>query len=117
MLKVVDQTTVSVTTNTATAANTGRQRTATHNSTGSARATGKAVAQGPCGKEMRNALSAARVTSAIVPSISSRRAGGSRNASPSPISSGATVIRPSEHDANQSRHTLKGIAAGSTKLI
>ena len=115
-LKVVDQTTASVTTKAAAAANSGRQRTATHNRRGNTRATGKAVAHGPCGREMTNTLSTARVTSPTVPSISSRRGGSSRTASANPISSGATVTMPSEHDANQRRHTVGADAVGWTRL-
>src|SRR5215475_5356056 len=106
-----------LTTNAPAAANTGRQRTTIHNRSGKTRATGKAVFHGPCGRERRSALNTARTTTANVPSLSSPRGGSSRDASPSPISKGATVTVPSRHDANQSRHTLNGETDGSDQLI
>src|SRR5262249_18182363 len=116
MLNVIDQTTASATTNIAAAVNTGRQRTAIHNKRENTNATGKSVAHGLCGREMKKLLSAARVVSAIVPSRSSRRGGGSRTASLNPISSGATVTVPSKPATNQICNRSGEIGLGSTKV-
>src|SRR6476661_7719291 len=99
--------------NAAEAANTGRQRTAIHNTMGNTTATGTAVAQGPGGREITNALVATRVTSTNAPSTCSRRGGARRMADASPIGSGATVTMPSAADVNQLRQTFKMSAAGS----
>ena len=99
--KVADQTTVRATTNAAAAANTGRQRTAIQSRTGKTTPTGKAVAQVSCGSEIKSTLRTASVARPVVPSISSRRVGGSRRAAPKPTTRGATVIVPNRHDTNQ----------------
>ena len=72
-LRVVEPMTVSPTTKAAPAANTGRQRMATHSRKGNTRASGKAVAQGPSGKQIRKTVSAVSAMSPAQPSISSRR--------------------------------------------
>src|SRR5262250_1761026 len=99
--------------NAAAAANTGRQRTAIHSTIGNTTATGTAVAQGPGGREITNALVAQRVTSAIAPSTCSRRGGAPRMADASPIGSGATVTMPSAADVNQPNQTFKMSVVGS----
>src|SRR4029450_1942466 len=85
---VIDQTTAEATTNAAASANTGRQRTAIHSSTGNTRATGNAVDQGPCGSETTNALNAANVITPPAPSTTSRRGGRLRTASAIPTTNG-----------------------------
>src|SRR5262245_13049824 len=116
MLKVIDETTASATTNIAAAVNTGRERTAIHNKRENTNATGKAVAHGLCGRDVKNMLSAARVVSTIVPSSISRRGGGSRTASRNPISRGATVTVPSKPATNQIHNTSGENGLGSTKV-
>src|SRR5262245_11968849 len=98
--------------NAAAAANTGRQRTAIHNTNGNTRADVTAVAQGPGGREITNAPVAPRVTSAVAPSTRSRRGSAWRIADASPIGSGATVTMPSAADVNQARQALKMSVVG-----
>src|SRR5215510_4609477 len=117
MLRVVDPMTINPTTRAAAAANTGRQRMATHSSKGNTKASGKAVAQGPSGKEIKKAVSAMSAMSPAQPSISSGRGSRSRLASPSSMSSGETVTIPSEDAANQRRHTYRGDVVGSMELM
>src|SRR5262245_31584106 len=92
--------------NAAAVANTGRQRAASQSTSGNNRAAGRRVAQGPGDITRANALTAARVTSATEPSISSRAGGRSRTAAANSINSGATVMMPRASDANQAPHTL-----------
>src|SRR5215831_11383722 len=99
--------------NAAAAANTGRQRTAIHNTIGNTTATGTAVAQGPGGRDITNALVAPRVRSAVAPSTCSRRGGAPRMADASPIGSGATVTMPSAADVNHPHQTFKMSLVGS----
>src|SRR6516225_129939 len=99
--------------NAAAAANTGRQRTAIHNTIGNTTATGTAVVQGPGGREITNVLVAPRVTSAVAPSICSPRGGARRMADASPIGNGATVTMPSAADVNQARQRFKMSVVGS----
>src|SRR5215467_4239464 len=103
--------------NAAAAANTGRQRTAIHNTIGNTTATGTAVAQGPGGRKITNAPVAPRVASAVAPSTSSRRGGARRMADASPIGSGATVTMPSAADVNQARQMFKMSVVGSLIAI
>src|SRR5215475_13457991 len=99
--------------NAAAAANTGRQRTAIHNTIGNMTATGTAVAQGPGGREITSALVAPRVTSATAPSTCSRRGGARRIADASPMGNGAIVTIPSAADVNQAHQTFKMSVVGS----
>ena len=85
----------------AAAANTGRQRAAIHNRTGNSSAIGTTVVQGSGGSAMTMTLMTMSDASAMRPSMVSLRAGGSRAAEASPITSGAIVTMPSASDANQ----------------
>ena len=85
----------------AAAANTGRQRAAIHNRTGNSSAIGTTVVQGSGGSAMTMTLMTMSDASATRPSMVSLRAGGSRAAEASPITSGAIVTMPSASDANQ----------------
>ena len=85
----------------AAAAKTGWQRAAIHNSTGNSSAIGTTVVQGSGGRAMTMTLRTMSDASATRPSMVSRRAGGSRAAEASPITSGAIVTMPSASDANQ----------------
>ena len=77
MPKVVVETSATATMNAAAAANTGRQRAATHKSTGKSTATGTNVTHEPAGETKANALNRASTTSASAPSVNSRRDSGS----------------------------------------
>src|SRR5262245_59527557 len=106
------------TTNTAAAANTGRQRAPSHSSSGNRTVTDAMLAQGPDIRAKANWLVAASNTSASVPSMSSRHDGPSRIAAVNPINSGATVMMPSASDTNHSHQTLSiGAAEGPNSLI
>src|SRR5262249_20015754 len=72
-----------------------------------------AVAQGPGGREITNALVAPRVKSAVAPSTCSRLGGAWRMADASPMGSGATVTMPSAADVNQPRQRFKMSVVGS----
>src|SRR5262249_50344991 len=104
---------MTATMNAAAAANTGRQRTAIHNTIGNTTAAGPAVAPGPGGREITNALVAPRVKSAVAPSTCSRLGGAWRMADASPMGSGATVTMPSAADVNQPRQRFKMSVVGS----
>lgn len=108
MLNVVVQTTVSATIKAAAAANTGRQRAASHNSSGNSAAIGTTVAQGSLGTKMITPQSTISIASAAVPSMISPRGEGSRAEDISPISNGATVITPSASDVNQWYQMVSG---------
>src|SRR5215471_10163736 len=101
MPKVIVQTIVSETMNAAAAANTGRQRAASHSRIGNSRATGTTVSHGSGGSETMMIVITANAISATTPSMISLRGGGSRKASATPITSGATVMMPTASDANQ----------------
>src|SRR4030081_496167 len=101
MPKVVVHTIVSATMNAAAAANTGRQRAASHSNSGNSRAIGTKVAHDSRGRKILIALVAVIATSAMAPSMASLCGGGSRTAAATPINSGATVTMPSASDANQ----------------
>jgi hypothetical protein len=116
-LRAVEPMTVSPTTKAAPAAKTGPQRMATHSKKGNTRASGRAVVQGPSGKEIKKTVSAVRALSPAQPSISSCRGKRSRIGSPSPISSGATVTTPSEDAANQRPHTWRGDTVDLIRLM
>src|SRR5215467_1935696 len=101
MPKVVVQTIVSETMSAAAAANTGWQRAASQR-IGNSRNTGATISQGFSGNNtVMTVITAANATSATTPSMISWRAGGVRNASAKPITSGATVTIPTAPDANQ----------------
>src|SRR5215468_241870 len=102
MPNVVVQTIASETINAAAAANTGRQRAASHSRIGNSRTTGTTGSHGSGGSEtMMTVITAANATSATTPSMISLRRGGSRRDSARPITSGATVMMPMAPDANQ----------------
>ena len=85
----------------AAAAKTGRQRAAIHSRTGNNSAIGTTVVHGSGGRAMTTTLRTMSNASATRPSMVSRRAGGSRAAEASPITSGAMVTMPSASEANQ----------------
>src|SRR5215470_3602100 len=101
MPMVVVQTMARVTMKAAAAAKTGRQRAAIHNRTGNSSAIGTTVVQGSGGRAMTTTLMTMSDASAANPSMVSLRAGGSRAAEASPITSGAMVTMPRASDANQ----------------
>src|SRR5712691_2098018 len=86
---------------------TGRQRAAIHNRTGNNSAIGTTVVQGFGGNAMTMTLMTMSDASAMSPSMVSFRAGGSRAAEASPITSGAIVTMPSASDANHSCQVTK----------
>src|SRR5262245_13178069 len=100
--------------NTPAEANTGRQRAASHSSSGNSMATGNF--QGAGGRETKIPVIAATAASAATPSKNSRRGGGSRTTEASPITSGATVRMPRRSDANQTCQTLKNGAVEGPKM-
>src|SRR5262245_8551449 len=105
-------------TNTAPAANTGRQRAPSHSSSGNRTVTDAIVAQGPDIRAKAKWLIAHSTTSASAPSMSSRHDGTSRAAAATPINIGATVMMPSASDTNQSHQTLSaGAAEGPNRFI
>src|SRR5262245_27336447 len=109
---------IAATTNTAAAANTGRQRAPSHSSSGNRTVTDAIVAQGPDITAKAKWLVAASTTSTSVPSKISRHDGTSRAAAASSINSGATVMMPSASDTNQSDQTASaGAAEGPNSLI
>src|SRR5262245_2206402 len=110
--KVIAQIIASETMNTAAAANAGRQRTASHNKIGNSKAIGRTVFHGSSGSKTMIAVIAANATSAAAPSTISLRGGGSRTASASPMTSGATVVMPTMSDANQCCHVVPTGAIG-----
>src|SRR5215472_3990305 len=101
MLKTVVQTIVTDTMNAPAAANTGRQRAASHNNIGDSQAIGTTVSQRSCDSEIITAVIPASVVSAAAPSTSSLLCGRWRRAAASPISSGATAMKPIVLDATQ----------------
>src|SRR5258708_4601333 len=112
MPKVVAQTIVSETMNTAAAANTGWQRAASQR-IGNSRDTGATISQGFSGsKTIMTVIIAANATSIPTPSMISWRGGGARRASARLITSGATVMIPTAPDANQCSQVVKIGAVG-----
>src|SRR6267143_3889525 len=101
MPKVIVQTIGSETMNAAAAANTGRQRAASHSRIGNSRATGTIVCHGFGGIETMMTVIAANATSATTPAMISLRGVGSRTAWARPLTSGATVTMQRASDANQ----------------
>src|SRR5258708_39406410 len=101
MPKVVVQTMERLTKSGATAAKPGWQRAASHSSGANNTATGPTVAKSSDRKKMASPLTRANAATAKAPSTSSLGDGRSREAEPSSISNGATVIIPSPSDANQ----------------
>src|SRR5262249_5356201 len=83
------------------AAKTVPQRAASHNSIGNSQATGTTVSQRSCDSEIITAVVPASVMSAATPSRSSLLRGRCRSAAASPISSGATAMKPIVLDATQ----------------
>src|SRR5262245_30788262 len=116
-LRAVEPMTVNPTTKAAPAAKTGRQRMAIHSRNGNTMASGRAVVQGPSGKDIRKTVSAVRMMSAAQPSTSSLRVKRTRIASPKPISSGAAVTTPNVAAPNQRLHTWRGDAIGLVRLM
>src|SRR5215467_1721901 len=101
MPKVIVQTIVSETMNTAAAANTGGQRAAIHSRKGNSSAGGSAGSHDSGGRKTVMAFIAANTTSATMPSMISLVGGGLRRALAKPIITGATVMMPMASDANQ----------------
>src|SRR5712691_10365444 len=98
MPKVIVQTIVSETMNTAAAANTGWQRAAIHSRNGNSRAGGSAGSHDSGGSKTVMAFITATTTSATMPSMISL-GGGLRRALAKPIISGATVMMPMASEA------------------
>src|SRR5258706_563158 len=107
MPKVVVQTIVTETMNAAAAANTGRQRAASHSKIGNSRATGTMVCHGSGGSETMMTVITTNASSATTPSRISLAGGGLRRDSARPITSGATVMMPTASDANQCCHVVQ----------
>src|SRR6476661_834273 len=101
MPKVVVQTIERLTMNAAAAAKTGRQRAASHSSGANNTATGPMVSKSSDRRKIASPLTRANAATTKAPSTSSLSDGRSREAEPSSISKGATVIIPSPSDANQ----------------
>ena len=99
MPKVIAQTIVRDTMNAAAEAKTGRQRAASHSSSGKSSATGTTISHGSGGREIIIPVVANTAASATPPSMSSLRGGGARMAEVRPITTGATVMMPSASDA------------------
>src|SRR5262249_44360397 len=113
MPKIVVQTITAETINAATAAKTGRQRAASHNNTENSQATGTTVSQRSCDSEIITPVIAASVVSATAPSTSSPRRGHWRREAASPISSGATAMKPIVLAATQCPQMVRiGIVGG-----
>src|SRR5258706_13459704 len=112
MPKVIVQTIVSETMNTAAAANTGWQRAAIHNRNGNNRAGGSAGSHDSGGRKTVMAFITANTTSATMPSMISLGGGGLRRALAKPIISGATVMMPTASEANQSPQMVQSGAVG-----
>src|SRR5262249_29201232 len=113
MPKVTVQTIVSEAKKAATAANTARQRAASHR-IGNIRATGATISHGARGSEtMMAVITVANATSATTPSMISLRGGGRLNACARPITTGATVIMPTAPDPNQCCRVVQIGAGGS----
>src|SRR5713101_6014527 len=112
MSNVIVQIIVSETRSTAAAANPGRQRTASHSRIGNSKAIGRTVFHGSGGSKTMMTVIAANTMSATTPSTISLRGGGSRKDSARPITSGATVMMPTESDANQCCQVVQIGAAG-----
>src|SRR5262252_1471531 len=110
MPKTVVHTILIDTKNAAAAENTGRHRAASHNNIGNSQAIGNSICQGFGGSEMTIPVIAASARSAALPSMISRRRGGSRTAAATPIMIGATVTMPKASDAIQC-HKLVSIGA------
>src|ERR1700722_6154093 len=94
------------------AANIGRVRAASQSKIGSDHATGSSISQVPRGSKTVTTVTAASATRATVPSMKSRRGGGCRTAPATPITKGATVIMPTNTDANQCSATVSTVTAG-----
>src|SRR3974377_1440095 len=101
MPKIVVQTIAKETINTAAAANTGRQRAVSHNNIGNSQATGTTVSQRSCDSEIITPVITASVVSAPAPSTSSLLRTRGRRAAASPISNGATAMKPIVLDVTQ----------------
>src|SRR6266446_5333263 len=101
MPKVVVQTIERLTINPAADAKTGRQRAASHSSGANNTATAPTGAKSSDRRKIASPLTRASAGTAKAPSTSSLSDGRSREAEPSSISRGATVIIPSPSDANQ----------------
>src|SRR5216684_1316553 len=112
MLKVIVQTIASETMNAPAAANTGRQRAASHSRIGNSRVTGTIVCHGFGGSETMMTVIAANATSATTPSMISLRGGGSRTAWARPMTSGATVMMPTASEANQCSQVVQSGVVG-----
>src|SRR5499425_989242 len=101
MLKTVVQTIVTDTMNAPAAANTGRQRAASHNNIGDSQAIGTTVSQRSCDSEIITAVIPSSIARTASPSTNSRLRGHCREAAASPIRSGATAIKPIVLDVTQ----------------
>src|SRR5260370_27081598 len=101
MQKVIVQTIVSETMNTAAAANTGWQRAAIHSRNGNSRAGGSAGSHDSGGSKTVMAFITANTTSATMPSMISYAGVCLRKNMAKPITSGATVMIPMASEANQ----------------
>src|SRR5262249_44802278 len=107
MPKVIAQTIASDTTNAAAEVKTGRQRAASHSTSGNSTPIGTRVFQGSGGSDMTIPVIAATTASAMPPSMISLCGGGSRMAAPIRTPSGATVLTPSASDANQCSQVVR----------
>src|SRR5258706_701321 len=102
MPKVVVQTIERLTMTASAEAKPGRQGAASQGSGPNNPATGPTVAKRSDRRKMATPLTRASAATAKAPSMSSLSDGRSREAEPSSISMGATVIIPNPSDANQS---------------
>src|SRR5262245_31013864 len=96
--------------NTAPAANTGRQREPSQNSSGNKNVAGAIKDQEPVSRVNANPFATETMATASVPSSNSRLDGTSRKAAAAPIKSGAIVMTPITSDANQTFHTSRNDA-------
>src|SRR5208282_4396724 len=107
MSKIVVHAMVTETTNTPAAANTGRQRAASHSSTGNNSAPGATVSQSRSGSESTTPVIAASVNRPAAPSICSLGGAGARMATENPITTGATVTTPTATPVHQCSQVLR----------
>src|SRR5215472_8716934 len=112
MPRTVVQTIVIDTINAPAAAKTVPQRAASHNSIGNSQATGTTVSQRSCDSEIITVVIPASVMSAAIPSRSSLLRGCWRSAAASPISNGATAMKPIVLDATQCSQIVRNGTVG-----
>src|SRR5262245_20241718 len=105
------------TTNAPAIANGAGQRTASHSSSGSVKASGSNESHDDVGWGRTWMATSARNASTAAPSVNALREGGTRQARASSITSGAKTTMPIPLDRNHTRQMSKIGAAGSIKVV